>query len=265
MIGHGRITGQYASVQSDRFRARRVHFFHMYSRTIDAHKERGRRAVLTAEERVTTEVRIGVSADLLVAVGPELQSAFSLHFHGYGKPVHSFLPGLTQPATWSKPPPEGLSCLLFGRAEDEKLKGLHAAAEAMTHACANDIVRFAHFEIRGAAAADADELQSTLRKVAGDRVRLAVTPFTSDRLEIQRLLRGSSLVLMPSLEEGFGLTGLEAISEGIPVLLSSTSGLAQAIKKHHEPLAPSHIVDISKGGEHFGGRIARHLLCRFSA
>ena len=36
---------------------------------------------------------------------------------------------------------------------------------------------------------------------------------------------------MPSRTEGFGLTALEALSAGLPVLVSRNSGLGQALKK----------------------------------
>ena len=36
---------------------------------------------------------------------------------------------------------------------------------------------------------------------------------------------------MPSRTEGFGLTALEALSAGIPILVSGNSGFAEALKK----------------------------------
>ena len=41
----------------------------------------------------------------------------------------------------------------------------------------------------------------------------------------------ADLVAMPSRTEGFGLIALEAISAGVPVLLTSESGIAEALKK----------------------------------
>ena len=39
------------------------------------------------------------------------------------------------------------------------------------------------------------------------------------------------LAIMPSRTEGFGLPGLEALSAGLPVLVSGNSGLGEALKK----------------------------------
>lgn len=41
----------------------------------------------------------------------------------------------------------------------------------------------------------------------------------------------SDLVALPSRTEGFGLVGLEAISCGVPVLVSGESGLAEALQE----------------------------------
>ena len=41
----------------------------------------------------------------------------------------------------------------------------------------------------------------------------------------------SDLVALPSRTEGFGLVALEAISAGVPVLVSGESGIAEALQK----------------------------------
>ncbi|XP_078671029.1 uncharacterized protein LOC144911107 [Branchiostoma floridae x Branchiostoma belcheri] len=56
------------------------------------------------------------------------------------------------------------------------------------------------------------------------------------------------LVLMPSHAEPFGLIGLEAIAAGVPVLVSSKSGLADFIKEHIKELRHS-IVDMMESKE----------------
>ena len=46
---------------------------------------------------------------------------------------------------------------------------------------------------------------------------------------------------MPSRTEGFGLTGLEALSAGLPVLVSSNSGFGEALSK--VPFGSSFVID----------------------
>ncbi len=54
-------------------------------------------------------------------------------------------------------------------------------------------------------------------------------PFTADPGVLEGDLLTASAVLMPSRAEGFGLSGLEAIAYGTPVLISAVSGLAELL------------------------------------
>ena len=49
------------------------------------------------------------------------------------------------------------------------------------------------------------------------------------------------LPVMPSRTEGFGLTGLEALSAGVPILVSKNSGFGEALSK--VPFGASCVVD----------------------
>lgn len=50
------------------------------------------------------------------------------------------------------------------------------------------------------------------------------------RTEVDKLYRAASCFVMPSLSEPFGLVALEAISHGVPVILSRQSGAAEVIE-----------------------------------
>ncbi|MDP2439406.1 MAG: glycosyltransferase, partial [archaeon] len=49
-------------------------------------------------------------------------------------------------------------------------------------------------------------------------------------------LHQCSLVLMPSRQEPFGLAGLEALSAGVPVMISRQSGLHRISKNLRDPI-----------------------------
>ena len=49
--------------------------------------------------------------------------------------------------------------------------------------------------------------------------------------EVKKMFYAADLVAMPSRTEGFGLIALEAISAGVPVLLTSESGIAKALEQ----------------------------------
>ena len=64
-----------------------------------------------------------------------------------------------------------------------------------------------------------------------DRSQLTVRCFNESREKLARLFCEVDLVIMPSRTEGFGLAALEALSAGLPVLVSGNSGLGEALKK----------------------------------
>ena len=51
-----------------------------------------------------------------------------------------------------------------------------------------------------------------------------------DQDELKGMFHQSDLVALPSRTEGFGLVGLEAISCGVPILVSGESGIAEALQ-----------------------------------
>jgi glycosyltransferase involved in cell wall biosynthesis len=59
---------------------------------------------------------------------------------------------------------------------------------------------------------------------AGDRVQ--ITGYLSD-VELANLYRRASIFAFPSLDEGFGIPVLEAMSHGVPVIASRTSALPE--------------------------------------
>ena len=61
--------------------------------------------------------------------------------------------------------------------------------------------------------------------------QLRVRRFNESREKLADLFCEVDLAVMPSRTEGFGLTALEALSAGLPVLVSGNSGLAEALKK----------------------------------
>ena len=49
--------------------------------------------------------------------------------------------------------------------------------------------------------------------------------------EVQRAYRAADVYVMPSVSEPFGLTALEAIQHGVPVVISKTSGAAEVLSR----------------------------------
>lgn len=246
VIGHGRITGPAAARLADDVfpGAQRLHFVHMAPDEIEWHKyDRDNRpedavsAAVLAEKRTQVELDLAKGATRTVAVGPRLYNRFLRDLGPYGCPDPlRFDPGFDPFSEEAREPPQGApwKVLLLGRAEDEKLKGLDIAASAVCKAASRLRTRGlpdVELVVRGAKPEDADALREKMRDWAGDPLRIIPRPYTTEDVTLHADMRSSSLVLMPSRSEGFGLVGLEAIVAGTPVLVTSQSGLADLLRE----------------------------------
>lgn len=246
ILGHGRITGPAALKLHEDFypSARRLHFLHMSPDTIEWYKPgRANDAALRAEDRTMIERRLGRSAHRVVTIGPRLHAEFVAEFRSPdGRPPLRLDPGFDGPGgldpAFPRVPPEGkpLRVLFLGRVDDARLKGVDLAAAACAQADTwlheAGTRRGVRLLVRGAPVTDADRAREDIRlQAASNRLDVVVRVYTSERERIDDDLDIASLVIMPSRQEGFGLVGLEAITRGIPVLVSSQSGLADLLRE----------------------------------
>ena len=74
-----------------------------------------------------------------------------------------------------------------------------------------------------------EEIAKGLTRCGVPASLLRVKGFIEDRESLRRLFQEVDLVVMPSRTEGFGLAGLEALSAGLPVLVSHNSGFGEAL------------------------------------
>lgn len=245
VIGHSWVTGRHARVMTHYFpNARRVHFIHMSADDTPFHKERKPddkvNAAELAEARGKAEVALARGAKLTVCVGPKLHGWFARHVHeneGIDPPVR-LDPGFDGPDGFSeKPrtrPPYTPRILLFGRLSDDGIKGVDLAARAVGAAMRGRIPhREVQLMVRGMRPTDDPQALKDRLEDLADCSEVTVLPrnFTDDLEAIRNDLRSSSLVLMPSRVEGFGLAGLEAITSGTPVLISGASGLGLLLEE----------------------------------
>lgn len=144
--------------------------------------------------------------------------------------------------------------MLLGRAEDAELKGVDLAAAACGRVATwlrEDGLRGLRLLVRGAPASAVDEERTKIITwAASPLLDVVVRAYTSVQPRIDDDLKTASLVIMPSRREGFGLVGLEAITQGIPVLISSESGLADLLRETlgHEQ-ASRFVVELSRDDE----------------
>ena len=191
-------------------------------------------AISKGEKKHQAEVKLCEMADQVVAVGPKLADAYSRSLRPCQKDqeVITLTPGIFTEFSEVKQATEernSFAVLVFGRgdSEDFELKGYDIAAKAIAEL--NDTS--CHLMFVGAPSGKEEEVKEKLLGYGISATQLTVRCFDESREGLAKLLCEVDLAIMPSRTEGFGLTALEALSAGLPVLVSSNSGLGKAFKK----------------------------------
>ena len=190
---------------------------------------------LKGEKKYRAEVNLCQEADLVVAVGPKLADSFSCYLRSCPKDLEvlDFTPGIfsefvdINQATEERGP---FRVLVFGRGDDEdfQLKGYDIAARAVAEL--KDEEPPFKLVFVGAPSGKEEEVKQMLLNEGILPCQLIVRT-AMEREQLVHQFYEADLVIMPSRTEGFGLTALEALSAGLPVLVSRNSGLGQALKE----------------------------------
>ena len=177
------------------------------------------------------EVKLCQEADQVVAVGPKLADTYSRSC-GKGK-VLVLTPGIfSEFANVNQATEERkvFHVLVFGRgdSEDFQIKGYDIAAQAV--AALKDEKDTFKLVFVGARNGKEEKVKKMLLK-EGILPHQLIVRIAKEREQLVQEFYGADLVIMPSRAEGFGLTALEALSAGLPVLVSRNSGLGEALEK----------------------------------
>ena len=256
VIGHGQKLGAPAQVIAKQRKCKRVHVVHTASEELALFKD-GKTALTKGEEKVRTEIDLCKEVDFVMAIGPKLKAAVSANLRWYGRDedVINITPGIFwEFAKLEKASQERkqFRILVFGRgdSEDFKLKGYDIAAKAV--AGLEDKSYLLIFV--GAPDGKEKEVKDEFLKCGIPSSQLIVRGFVESRDALKRFFYEADLAVMPSRTEGFGLTVLEALSAGLPILVSDNSGLGKAIKTI--PFGRAFLVD-SDNAEEWGKAISR--------
>ena len=196
------------------------------------------------EKKHQVEVELCKLADQVVAVGSKLAEAFSGYLRPCGKDQHIL--NITPPifsefadVKQASQETSSFSVLVFGRgdSEDFQLKGYYFAAQAIAEL--KDMTYKLVFV--GATGGEEEKVADLLLKQGIDRSQLRVRRFNESREQLAQLFCEVDLAIMPSRTEGFGLAALEALSAGLPVLVSGSSGFGETLKK--VPFASSCVIE----------------------
>ncbi|XP_015775956.1 PREDICTED: uncharacterized protein LOC107354065 isoform X4 [Acropora digitifera] len=183
------------------------------------------------EKKREAELKLCKRADQVVAIGPKLDETYSRSCGN--EEIHVITPGIFSTFSHIKQNTKerrAFHVLVFGRGdiEDFRLKGYDIAAQAV--AKLKDEEHPFKLVFVGAPSGKEEQIKERLLNKGISRSQLIVRS-AKEREQLAEQFCQADLVIMPSRNEDFGLIGLEALSAGLPVLISRNSGLGEALEK----------------------------------
>ena len=245
VIGHGAVLGRQVQGIKRQCKCKWIQVVHTAPEELGMYKSYAD-AISKGEKKHQDEVKLCEKADQVVAVGPKLAEAFSGYLRACGKDqdVLNLTPGIFSEFSDVKQAAEErktFSVLVFGRGDNEdfQLKGYDIAALAIAQL--KDETEPYKLLFVGAPSGKEENVKDLLLEQGIDRSQLTVRCFNESREQLARLFCEVDLAIMPSRTEGFGLAALEALSAGLPVLVSGNSGLGEALQE--VPFGPYCVVE----------------------
>ena len=245
VIGHGAVLGRQVQGIKRHHHCKWIQVVHTAPEELGMYKSYAD-AISKGEKKHQDEVKLCEKADQVVAVGPKLAEAFSGYLRACGKDqdVLNLTPGIFSEFSDVKQATEErktFSVLVFGRGDNEdfQLKGYDIAALAIAQL--KDETEPYKLLFVGAPSGKEENVKDLLLEQGIDRSQLTVRCFNESREQLARLFCEVDLAIMPSRTEGFGLAALEALSAGLPVLVSGNSGLGEALQE--VPFGPYCVVE----------------------
>ena len=245
VIGHGAVLGRQVQIIKHHHHCKWIQVVHTAPEELGMYKSYTD-AISRGEKKHQAEVKLCEKADQVVAVGPKLAEAFSGYLRSCGKDqdVLNLTPGVFSEFADVKQATEErkmFSVLAFGRGDNEdfQLKGYDIAAKAIAEL--KDDPQPYKLLFVGARGGEEETVKDLLLHQGIDHSQLSVRCFNESREQLAGLFCEADLAIMPSRTEGFGLAALEALSAGLPVLVSGNSGLGEALKK--VPYGSSSVVE----------------------
>ena len=186
------------------------------------------------EKMQKTEIQLCKMADQVITIGPKLAEAYKCYLCPVKQEekVFDLTPSILseflalEQATKQR---RTFRILVIGSGdscEDFNVKGYDIAAKAIAE------LKDESYKLKFVCAGGGkgDIVAEKLLHDGIGRNQLIVRSFDDNREVLANLFCEVDLAIMPSRTEGFGITALEALSAGLPVLVSGNSGLGEALK-----------------------------------
>ena len=188
------------------------------------------KSISEGQQMQQTEIELCEMADQVVTIGPKLTDAYENQL-GKGK-VFNLMPSiLTEFSDVQQASNERRTfCVLVtesGDSEDFDVKGYNVAVKAIANLKDKSYQLIIASKQRG----KEDELADKLLQCGIGCNQLIICSFDENKETLANLFSAVDIAILPSKAKGFGLRALEAISAGLPILVSDNSGIAEALRK----------------------------------
>ena len=193
------------------------------------------KGISESEQMQEAEIQLCKMADQVITIGPSLAEAYKHYLRTVNQEENVFhlTPGIfsefleVEQATKER---RTFDILVIGSGnsfEDFNVKGYNIAAKAIAELKDESYkLKF----VQGTGRKGDVEAKKLLHHGINCN-QLIFCSFDDSRKVLADLFCEVDLAIMPSRTEGFGITALEALSAGLPVLVSGNSGLGEALKK----------------------------------
>ncbi|XP_015770481.1 PREDICTED: uncharacterized protein LOC107348902 isoform X5 [Acropora digitifera] len=219
VVGHGVKLGRQAQVICKSHKCKWVQVVHSDP------DEKGK--FTKREEELKDIIDLCEIADFVVAVGPKLTEAFRKYLSWCKKAVFDFTPGVFD--VFARVPQaldnrKHCSVLVFGHGDDDDfgLEDFDVVGRSIAGLPNTHLVFVGAYEKR-------DAIETHFRNLGIPSGHLKVRTYKEGQEYLKRLFCEADLLLMPPKTEGFGIISLEALSAGLPVLVSKNSGFGEAL------------------------------------
>ena len=240
---YGRDLGRQAQIIRETKKCKWVHVVHTISEELEKFAERSASSAAIHQSEHELQTVLCEKADLVIAIGPKVAEAYksALRFCGKDKNVIDLTPAVTEEFLGVRQMGESTGdkfrVLISGSTKYFKVKGCDIAAKAIK------LVQDSSYLLlfAGQPNDNAAQLKQALLEEGINLNQLTMRTSSGDTEYWRRLLCEVDLLIKPSRTEGFGISGLRAISADLPVLVSGNCGLGMVLKKL--PSGEQHVVE----------------------
>ncbi|XP_078582343.1 uncharacterized protein LOC144865462 [Branchiostoma floridae x Branchiostoma japonicum] len=257
IVGHAGVTSRAAvKIKQDRYPNALVILFNN-DIPEDTEHYKGDEAALGIGKKEDDILQDAQEADVVFSLGSKMFHHFENQFRAASKqPQHfKFVPRPSKifvNAEAAYKETKTMVILSIGRVRGvEKLYGYDLAVESLSIVADRMKVKY---RVIGVDKGDIETHKAILKHRKSANLQITLLPYGTQK-EMCKEMKKAHLVLIPSRAEPFGWVGLDAIAAGVPVLVSSRSGLADFIYEYVDDLHHS-VFDMDENG---GGAAAKRL------